>query len=262
MSYLEVIILAFIQGFTEFLPISSSGHLVLAEHFLSTSNDQALTFTIIIHLGTLLAVLLYFRQTILNLLKGLLSREKESIKLTSFIVIGTVPLVFIGLFFGDILENAFNSVQFVLISMFLTGIFFLLAEYINKKNLLSTKNTFLKSLLIGLSQAIAVLPGVSRSGTTLATGVMLGLDRVKAAEYSFLLAMPAIAGAGILGLKDILSQPEAFDFAQLSVGFLISFIAGYISIFFLMKLYKTKSLNIFAYYLIIVSLILGFFLIK
>lgn len=260
MSVLEAILIGVLQGFTEFLPISSSGHLVLAESFLQVETDSFFLFNIITHLGTLLAVIIYFRQTLLRIVLSLFKKDPESLKLGLRIILGTIPLVVLVLIFKDYIEILFTSSIHVLMAMFITAILFLVAEYIGKQYKHHKENNFYLTLVIGFAQALAVIPGVSRAGITLVAGLTVGMDRKKAAEFSFLLAIPAIAGAGVFSIRDALNSNVQIEVIPYTLGFIASFITGYLSIWGLLKLYKTKSLTGFAIYLLIISSVGMFFL--
>lgn len=254
MTILQSIFLGLIQGVTEFFPISSSGHLVLFQNFLGLQPTEHAFFNILVHAGTLLAILLYFRERLVGLLKGLWDKDPSSVQLFLNLIISTLPIVFIGLAFEDTVSEIFSTPTAVAFSMFGTASFFLIGEYLskNKQNHTITK---LKALIIGLVQSVAIIPGVSRSGSTLVAGLLTGLDREESAEYSFLIAIPAISGAVVLSILKLFTEPSSSDLkvGPLLVGFLTAFIAGYFSIKFLMHLYKKHSLNGFAAYLILVS---------
>lgn len=257
MTIFQSIILGLIQGVTEFFPISSSGHLVLFQNFLGLQPTEHTFFNILVHAGTLLAILLYFRERLFGLLKGLLKKDPSSVHLFLNLIISTLPIVFIGLAFEDTISEIFSTPSAVSISMLGTASFFLIGEYLSK-NKQSNTITKLKALIIGLVQSVAIIPGVSRSGSTLVAGLLTGLDREESAEYSFLIAIPAISGAVVLSILKIFTEPATnnLHIAPLLVGFLTAFVAGYFSIKFLMHLYKKHSLNGFAAYLLVVSIAL------
>ena len=203
MEYLESIILGVVQGLTEFLPISSSGHLEISKAILGNdlSNKESLLFTIVLHFATALSTLFFFRKDILNIILGLFdSSNKESKNFPISILISMIPAVFIGLFFEEEIASLFGG-QILLVGCMLlvTSLLLLLAD--NAKE--TTKNvTFLNAIVVGISQAIAILPGISRSGATISTAVLLGIDSTKDAKFSFLMVVPLIVGQVI---KDISS---------------------------------------------------------
>jgi len=255
MSIGEAILLGIIQGISEFFPISSSGHLVLSEHILGLHVPDLIYFNILVHVATLTAVVFYFRKTLLELVKGLHKKDGTSLKLFWALIIGTLPAVAVAILFKDFIEIIFSSPIPVLIAMFITAIFFLIAERYKNHEKTDNHITVKKGLLIGIAQSVALIPGVSRSGSTLATGLLTKLNRSKAAEFSFLLAIPAIAGAAVFGAFDLSQSEMQVDWAVYSGGFIAALISGYISIAFLMELYKKYSLKAFAWYLIAVFII-------
>lgn len=249
LSILDAIILGILQGITEFFPISSSGHLVLGQELLGLDAPELIDFTVLVHVATLFAVVFYFRQQLIDLAKGLFNKDKEQIRLFWGLALGTVPAVIAAFTLKDVIESTFLTSKPVLIAMLCTGLFFLVAEYFKAQSPSNKNPKILSAITIGIAQAVALIPGVSRSGSTLATGLFLKLDREKSAEFSFLLAIPAITGAGLFTALDYTPNPDANYMAYL-VGFVAALLAGYFSIAFLMKLYKKHSLNVFAFYLI------------
>ena len=226
MSILQSLILGIIQGITEFLPISSSGHLVLMETIMNLEVETLKSFDVALHVGSLLAILIYFRKTIIKILT-------KDHKYIAYLLIGTIPAVIAGFTLEDRIDQIFRGTMAVGIVMIITGIYFLIAEKIKISK--SPRLQVSKSLLIGLSQAFALIPGVSRSGSTIATGVMLGMKRTQAAEFSFLLGSIAITGAGLLTALDV----ETLEIAKapLATGFIASALASYFAIKFLMHFF-------------------------
>jgi undecaprenyl-diphosphatase len=208
-----------------------------------------------VHTGTLLAILIYFQKQLTDLLKGILQKQKSSLQLARNLIISTLPIVVIGLTLENQINSIFSTPSMVAIAMFTTGAFFIMGEWLSKKYPSQSTFTALKALIVGLIQSIAIVPGVSRSGSTLTAGLLTGLDREKAAEYSFLIAIPAISGATVLSVLKIILEPSStqIHYLPLLAGFITSFISGYFSIKFLMHLYKKHSLKPFALYLFIVS---------
>ena len=258
MSIIQALILGILQGITEFFPISSSGHLVLAENLFGFVPAELLAFNVTIHFATLLAVVWYFKQDLIDLLKGLLSRQKSSLQLFLALVTATIPAVLAGFLYGEFFESIHNS-QTVACLMLATGIYFLASEKLAPKikHKLSYPS-WIYALIVGLSQVFAMLPGISRSGTTLATSMLTGQDRELSAKFSFLIAIPAILGALVYTLLFKLEGFTTVPTESLAAGFVSALIAGYISIRFLMQLYKKHSLSAFAYYLLGVSSIIIF----
>ena len=227
MSIIEAIILGIIQGFTEFLPVSSSGHLELAKVILGDTSvpEESLTFTVVLHFATALSTLVIFRKEVLEIFKGLmLFKWNEATKFSIKIVISMIPAVFIGLLFEEQLAAFFSrNVLLVGLMLLLTAVLLLLAD---KAKNTHKKVSFSNAVLVGLSQAIAMLPGISRSGATISASVLLGIDRTKAARFSFLMVVPLIFGK--IG-KDVLSGDLNFqssDSIPIAVGFITAFVAG------------------------------------
>lgn len=254
---ISVIILALIQGLTEFLPVSSSGHLILIPKLFHLQNF-GLDFDAFLHIGTLFAVVVYFRDDILNLIKGFLGIDKSYSKLSYGILFATIPVVLIGLGFKDFFETELiRSIDFVAYMLIIGSVLMLVAE----KFFSSTKDMkelgLMQMIFVGLVQCLALFPGMSRSGSTIAAGIFSGLKKEEAARFSFLLGLPAIAGAGLLAIKDMLEAGALeLGMAELSLGLLISFVSGYLAIDFLLKFLKNQSLTIFVIYRVVMAIVL------
>ena len=256
METLDAIILGIIQGLTEFLPVSSSGHLELGKAILGDNSipEESLLFTIVLHFATALSTIVIFRKDILNLIKGALQfKWNEDLQFICKIIISMVPAVIIGLFFETQLEALFGgNILLVGCMLIITAALLFLADKAkdtNKK--VSYKNAF----LIGISQAIAMLPGISRSGATISTSVLLGNDKTKAARFSFLMVIPLIFGKIA---KDILSGDLTYNsgnITALSAGFIAAFIAGLFACTWMISLVKKSKLSYFAIYCAIVGVI-------
>lgn len=246
MTFLQAIILGVIQGITEFLPISSSGHLIIFESFFGLNVEELLDFDIALHMGTLLAILIYFRKDIWDLITF------KNPKLIKFLLIATIPAVVLGFAFKDTIEEVLRSPTSVSILMIVVGILFLLPEriFVKKTSALNLP----KSILIGFAQSLALMPGVSRSGATILSGTWLGLNREEAARFSFLLGSIAIFGAGILAAKDL--DQITIESSVLAAGFAASFVSGIFSIGFLMKFLKKYSLKVFGVYRILFGVLI------
>ena len=247
MTLLQAIFLGVLQGITEFLPISSSGHLVLAETTLNLKAETLKSFDVAMHVGSLLAILIYFRKTIVEIL----TKERKYIV---YLLVGTIPAASIGLVFEDYIDTIFRSTLAVGIVMIVTGFYFLIAEKLHEK--LQKKNhkmTVGKAIAIGIAQMFALVPGISRSGSTIATGVIAGMERTKAAEFSFLLGSIAIAGAGLLTALKV----ESIDIGMqpLVAGFIASAITSYFAVKFLMHFFRKNTLRPFAYYLFAIGIL-------
>ncbi|MBT6069116.1 undecaprenyl-diphosphate phosphatase [Candidatus Peregrinibacteria bacterium] len=273
MTILQSIILGIIQGITEFLPISSSGHLVILEEWFTLPVEQLRGFDVLVHVGTLLAIFIYFRS---DFKKIILDVFKGKFQMAFLLILGTIPAVIAGFTMSDLLDNFFRSSEKVALAMIAVAVLFVVAEYVgrkyfsdknskgieNKNSLFEPKNeggfvhvnTFLKVLLIGLFQALALIPGVSRSGSTISAGLLIGMTRHEAARFSFILGSIAIFGAGLLTTKDVISDGLYFpNFTIAAAGFVASLLAGYLSVAFLMKFLKNHSLHVFAFYLLILG---------
>lgn len=254
MSYLEAIILGIIQGLTEFLPVSSSGHLELGKVLFGDHlvPKESLTFTVVLHFATALSTLVIFRKEVIEIIKGLLQFKKNEASLFSVkIIISMIPATVIGLLFEKELESFFNgNVLLVGFMLLITGLLLFLADKAKNTNKsVSYKNAF----IIGIAQAIAMLPGISRSGATISSSVLLGVDRTKAARFSFLMVVPLIFGK--VG-KDIMGGQISFSdesFGVIVVGFFASFISGLLACNWMISLIKKSKLYYFSAYCFIVG---------
>ncbi|MCB9357090.1 MAG: undecaprenyl-diphosphate phosphatase [Calditrichaeota bacterium] len=254
MQLWEAILLGLAQGLTEFLPVSSSGHLVVLQHVLGF-REPLLTFDIMVHLGTLLAVLIYYRSKLLNLSLGLLGPKRTAAMRTILLVaIATVPAVVFGLLLKDKIEHAFGNPLFVALMWMAFGIVAIASARwtMGRRDFESLK--FGEAVLIGCAQAVAILPGVSRSGSTIIAGMTRKLRPAAAADFSFLLAIPAIGGAGILQLKDADMSGIASDPAIMA-GAAVSFLVGYAAIALLLRLLGRGIIRPFGIYCVSVSAI-------
>jgi undecaprenyl-diphosphatase len=241
-TLLDIIILAIIQGLTEWLPISSSGHLVITQKALGL--NLPLIYSAILHVGTLIVVLAAFRKDIANIIQALAKRnfETEEGKLALFIATGSIPIAIVGVAFQDFIESLFSSFLAVGISLLITGSIL----FVSEKRTGNRKLNIQDSLLIGIAQAFAIIPGISRSGVTVATGLLRKVDKARAFRFSFLLSVPAILGATIIEAKD-LTQTN-IDLAPLLLGATISMLVGYASLKLLQKIVMNKKFHLFAYY--------------
>ncbi|RKF18438.1 undecaprenyl-diphosphate phosphatase [Alginatibacterium sediminis] len=231
METIEIVILALIQGLTEFLPISSSAHLILPSQILGW-DDQGLVFDVAVHVGSLLAVLMYFRVQVWELLlawiASIVKREHtpES-RLAWFIILATLPAVFFGGLLKDYIELYLRSAYVIAFTTILFGLLLWWSDKMAKQEINEYQLTWKTAFYIGLAQAIAIIPGTSRSGITMTAGLMLGLKREAAARFSFLMSIPVILGACVLMLKDASEQNVSFSGPELGLGVLVSFLAAY-----------------------------------
>lgn len=254
MDIIKVILLGLVQGLTEFLPVSSSGHLVLAAEILNF-HEEGVTFEVFVHLGTLFSVIIAFREDIQKMLMAPFqyfgkNSENSEVKQYFFwdiyIIIGTIPAAVIGLLFKSEIESAFSNIFFVIVMLTITGTILLLSKFISPKN---EKMTLGKGFLIGIAQAFAILPGISRSGSTIVMGIFLGVNRETSAKFSFLLALPAILGASVLKINDLLQIGNGtIPLSYLLTGAVVAFISGYLAILWLLNIVKRGKLEWFAYY--------------
>ena len=264
MSILEAIILGIIQGLTEFLPVSSSGHLELAKVILGDTSvpEESLTFTVVLHFATALSTIVIFRKEILEIFKGLFQFQwNDEFKFSLKIIISMLPAVVVGLLFEEELESFFGGkILLVGCMLLLTALLLLLAD--RAKNT-QKEVSFLNAVLIGISQAIEMLPGISRSGATISTSVLLGVDRTRAAKFSFLMVVPLIFGK--IG-KDLLSGDLNFQSSEIipiSAGFIAAFLAGLVACKWMISLVKKSKLSYFSLYCAIVgSIAIGYALLN
>ena len=256
MDYLDSLILGIIQGLTEFLPVSSSGHLELGKSILGDNSlpKESMIFTVVLHFATALSTIVVFRKDIIEIIKELLKFEWNSNTQFIFkIIISMLPAALIGVFFETELESLFsNNIVLVGAMLIITGLLLLLADRAqNTSKNVSFKNAF----TVGVAQAVAILPGISRSGATISTAVLLGIDKTKAARFSFLMVIPLIFGKIF---KDIFSGELSYENAQiisLGIGFIAAFVSGLLACTWMIRLVKNSQLKYFAYYCAVVGII-------
>ena len=249
MEIINAIILGIIQGLTEFLPVSSSGHLEIAKAILGENKvgEESLLMTVVLHFATALSTIIIFRKDILEILSGLLQfKNNDSFWFSLKIVLSMIPAAFVGVFFNDEIEALFGGALTLVGSMLLiTGLLLFLADRAKA----SEKQVGVKdAILVGISQAIAILPGISRSGATISTAVLLGIDKEKAARFSFLMVVPLIFGKMA---KDFFSgeiSTTDTNFLVLFIGFIFAFLTGMLACKWMIKLVKSSQLKYFAYY--------------
>ena len=256
MSLFESLILGIIQGLTEFLPVSSSGHLEIFKEIFSSDYQpkESLLITITLHAATAMSTLFYFRKDIGFIFKELLRFEKsESLYFALKIILSMIPAVIVGLFFEDFIASLFD-INLLLVGFMLLITAFLLfqADRIGKNN---KPLNYRSALLIGVIQAIAILPGISRSGATIALAVLLGIDRERAARFSFLMVIPLIFGSMAKSLLEIDSVTQSPDYLPLLVGFIAAFITGIFACKWMIALVKKSQLKYFSFYCIVVGVI-------
>ncbi len=261
--YFLSLVLGIIQGLTEFIPISSSGHLILFQYFFKFKSSDNLAFDLALHLGTSAALVIFFKEDILRYLK----KFCESFKKFDFndsgqrvvwsIIIASIPAAIIGFLFENIIEKYFHSLISLAIALTLGGILFIIFEKISLKQDSLEKITLKKALVIGFSQVLALIPGISRSGITIIAGLGINLNREAATKFSFLLSIPIIFGAAVKKLLDLSwKNLPASELLVFAIGFLSALISGYFAIKYLLKYLKNHSLNIFAIYRFLLALII------
>ncbi|MBT29510.1 MAG: UDP-diphosphatase [Thalassobius sp.] len=258
MSIIDAIILGIIQGLTEFLPVSSSGHLELGKAILGQELEAGLLFSVVLHAATALSTIVIFWKDIYEVIGGLFAfKWNESSQFAVKIIISMVPVFFVGVFLKDEIEVLFGG-QILLVGsmLILTGFLLLLTNYFGNKE--GEDVNFFQALLIGVSQAIAVLPGISRSGATISTALILGVGKSQAARFSFLMVLIPILGATILELKDYFEATEAtqtVSVTALVAGFVVAFLTGLVACTWMINLVKKGKLAYFAIYCFIVGAI-------
>ena len=248
MNIVDIVILGILQGITEFLPVSSSGHLVLAQYLLGIESPGN-TLEVLFHIGTLFSVFYVFNKDIKSIVISL--NEKPTQKLVIYIIIATIPAVIIGLIFKSHIINLFSSIVPVGYALLSTGVILTLSINFKNKN---KSLSYLYSLLIGLAQAVAIIPGISRSGTTIAISMLLGIPPKEAARFSFLLSIPVIIGAGLLGFLEL----ESYGLLTpkfIITGILTSFIVGTLSLKILLKILEVGRFHFFGIYCIIAGIV-------
>lgn len=259
MDLFKSVILGLVQGLSEFLPISSSGHLVIFAELLDFHED-GIAFEVFVHFGTLLSIFVAFRKELAQMIiapytvwiqKSLNPEIKEYLRWDLFILVATIPAGIIGLTFKDQIEEVFSNVLFVYFMLAVTGFIMTITPKLkNKGNPFTMVNTF----IIGIAQSIAILPGISRSGSTIFAGLVQGIDREKSARFSFIMSIPAVSGAVILKIKDL--AETGVNNAALGnyiAGTIVAFISGYLAILWLLNVVKKGKLQWFGYYCFLVS---------
>ncbi len=246
MNYLEVFILGLVQGLTEFLPVSSSAHLAILQSFFPQFSQPGVLLDALLHLGTLFAIIFYFKKDIFKL----------KISYIFFLVLGTLPAVVVGFLFSDFIESLFSNIKLIGFALLLTALFNFYSDKLpyGEKDL-DKKN----SVFIGIFQALAIIPGVSRSGSTIFAGILSGISKSEAARFSFLLSVPAVLGANLLQfLKYGLNSD--YNFGLYFFGFLMSFVFGLLGIYLAFRFLLSRNFKVFSFYCFILGILAIFFL--
>ncbi len=260
---LQALLLGILQGLTEFLPISSSAHLILAPRFFGWENSllDSLTFDVALHAGTLLALLGYFWRDWMELIRGFFGILRKGRptdfreRLILYIILGTVPAALAGFFLEKTVETSFRNPGVILLPLVAVSLLMIFAEARARSSQSLEKLNLPDALTIGIAQAIALVPGVSRSGITITTGLLRGYEREAATRFSFLLSTPVIAGAAILHLRHLFFG-ETHDWSLFAVGFASSAVVGYLAIAFLLRYLRSHTLNLFAAYRLVLAAII------
>lgn len=251
-NLLKVIVLAIIQGVTEFLPVSSSGHLVLSKHFLGLEATTGATLEIVLHAGTLMSILAFYGRHLSQTVVGIFKGERAAIRFVCLVIVGCIPAVVLGLTAKDQLESAFSHPRFVSCTLMATGVFLIASHFpkLGKKSV-----GWVSGVVIGLAQAVAMLPGISRSGFTIGMARFLGIEPKQAAEYSFLMSAPLLAGVSLLALKDLVENGNHCGNSglELMAGFVVAAVVGYFSIKWLVSLLQRGRFWCFGVYCLAVG---------
>lgn len=260
-SWLDAAILGLVQGLTEFLPVSSSAHLRVLGEFLPSGSDPGAAFTAITQIGTELAVVIYFRRDIARIASAWISQtllrgshgDAADARMGWLIILGSVPIVLLGLLFKDVIETGLRNLYITATALIVFGIILGIADRMGSKMRSLDKLTWRHGLLFGLAQAMALIPGVSRSGGTITAGLLMGYTREAAARYSFLLAIPAVFGSGFYQLLKSIGDVNPVGWGETFLATAIAFAVGYVVIVFFLKLVSTRSYMPFVWYRIVIG---------
>lgn len=247
-SILEAIILGIVQGITEWLPISSSGHLVLFQELFGLK--MPVVFDVFLHLGSLLVIIMVFWKDIKKLVKGVFRRDKYYLKYFFWLVLASIPIGFVGYFFNDAVKSAFTDINVVGYSLLATAVILFLSRFPKKKKL---RLNWQYALFMGIGQAFAILPGVSRSGTTISFGLMQGVERKEAARFAFLLFIPAILGATILEFNGV---SQITNVSALVIGMIVTVVVGFFSLKLLLRILEKQKFSYFGWYCLVLGLVI------
>ncbi len=250
MTFIDAILLGILQGGTEFLPVSSSGHLVLAQHLLGDFEQQGVLFDVLLHIGTIIAVAIYFWRDLSGLISSLWRRDEASVQqrfMVGLLIAGSVPTAVIGLLFKEFFISLFERPAFVCIMLIITGSLLWVAERLRNREQARKQMSLTDAIVVGTVQGWAIIPGISRSGSTIAVLLLRGVDGETAARFSFLLALPAVFGAALLSLKDLDTVSNLIFFPYLA-GTIASLLTGLLCIHLLMGVIRRRRLHWFAFY--------------
>lgn len=258
MDLIEAIFLGILQGITEFLPISSSGHLVLAQALFDSDLQTGIIFEIVVHFGSFCSIVLYYRKLILQIIRDLIKsfspegirssmyKTNPNVKFSIYIIISMIPAVIVGFTMQDLIEELFLNPFFVSCMLLVTGTLLFSTRFIPYPD--KDVNAF-RSIIMGIAQAFAIIPGISRSGSTISIGLFTGIKREAVANFSFLMVLPVLAGAMLLAFMDLMKTGiEAAGIIVLLTGFLASLVSGYLALSYLVALLKKEKFFYFSYY--------------
>ena len=258
MDLLQAILLGILQGISEFLPISSSGHLVLAQSLFGREMETGITFEIVVHFGSFCSIVLYYRKLIAEIIRDVFTsitpngiksgmyRTNPNVKFALFILISMIPAMIVGFTLRDAIEELFLNPFFVSCMLIVTGTLLFSTRFVGQTD---GKVNTLRSILMGIAQAFAIIPGISRSGSTISIGLFSGVNREEAANFSFLMVLPVLAGAMLVAMLDLMETGiETAAVLVLVAGFLASFISGYFALSYLVSLLKREKFFYFSYY--------------
>ena len=268
MGYIEAIVLGLVQGLSEFLPISSSGHLALLQNLFEINEDKVIFFAVLLHIGTLVSIFVVYHKDIYALIKelfllfkdiftgkGLRIEERPIRKLGIMIIVSSIPTAIMGLLFSDYIDKIFGSITVIAVCWIITGFILFFSEKLknNKKEIEGMK--YRNAIFIGICQGLAIMPGISRSGSTIVGSLVTGLKREFAVEFAFLISIPAILGSAILEFpKAIKAGIEPSTIGPMIVGFLVAAISGYFAITTMIKIVSKHKMRYFSYYVWIIGL--------
>ncbi len=266
MNIIDALLLGILQGLTEFLPISSSGHLVLAKELFNLDTSGNIAFDVFVHFGTLISVLILFwkdvRIILLSLLQALknplrlhiLFKENEHFKIAIFILLASIPAGIVGVAYDDEIETLFSDAKFVSVMLLITGAILYITKFAKPPE--DAKVGFWSAILIGITQAIAILPGISRSGITISSGIFSGVSRANAAKFSFLLSLPVIFGATVLQSVEVVKNETSFTMYLIYLsGMFSAALSGYIAMKFVINILKKKRFFWFSFYCFIIGIL-------
>jgi undecaprenyl-diphosphatase len=262
-NWIEAAILGLVQGLTEFLPISSSAHLRIAGELLPNAQDPGAAFTAITQLGTETAVVVFFWRDITRIIKawfgsltGKVTRNDPDARMGWLVILGSLPIVLLGLLFQDRIESTFRSMWLVATMLVVFGLILAVADAVGRQSRTLDRLTYRHGILYGFAQALALIPGVSRSGGTITAGLLMGYTREAAARYSFLLAIPAVFGSGIFQLVKSIDEPGVYGAAETALATVIAFLVGFAIIGWFLRFVSTRSYGVFVWYRILLGMVL------